>query len=328
MMMQRFFLIGLLAVTGLAAKEKKKEAAGPVYGPVVVTEREKGIYSAKVDFTYWVGQAQGLLYSQVASTAENVMIPKATTTAQPGFRAELGFGIPQMKADLGIEYTFFYNEGDKNKYSYYTASGTDAYLGGYQKVGGSIASNFNSVSGYMKKKYIFDQGIILEPLGGMIYAASRQWFTRVSQDPLTSDISVLKTISSATLNGFGPMGGFNVRFFPAESLTKSLRIGLLADSGAALCYNLSSTNKRTYHDDVAQGRVFRRDRELVPMLKGALGLIAEYFGKGDKPWSIAGVLKWDTQAWLTYVFLLPNSEAANAQTFTMQGVSLGIEGTF
>ena len=329
MIRSSFFLISAFALTGLFAKEQKKEdVGGPVYGPVNVYEIEKGVYSAKLDITYWVGKPQGVAFSSVASSTGNTKIPISVSRARPGFKLELGFGLPQIKADLGLEYLFFYNMGAKDKYGFFHAVGDEYYGAGYESVGGSVASDFNSFSAFMKKKYIFDQGISLEPLGGMIYAYSQQYLTKVFGNPVFGVISAQIVRASSRINMFGPMGGFNVRFYAPNSLVKQYRFGLLIDSGAALCYNISSTNQKTFVDEEQINRLFRRDKDLVPMLKGSLGLITEYFVKGDHPWSIAGVLKWDTQAWLNFLYLQPNETTASPYTFTMQGLSVGMEGTF
>lgn len=327
----QYVCVSILLVSVLCADEEKKQqakAAGPSYGPVVVTEIEKGSTAVKLDITYWIGKSQGIIHNTVSSATSEVLLPTPTINARPGIKLGGGVFIDSMKSEVAIEYIWFYNEQSKDTYKYYNVTGTDVYGTVFQRTGGSFANNFNSFEGVIKKRYIFDQGITLEPYGGLIANWGHQWFTTINGDPLSGTVTTQETKTRANISGFGPSGGFNVRFFVPDSLTKNMRIGLIVDSGAALCYNPSTTKCDVRENAVLTNRTKRKDDDLVPMLKGALGLVCQFMLGKEKEWSVATYLKWDAQTWFNYAYLHPNTLNSSGNNYTMQGATLGLEGNF
>ena len=303
------------------------------------------------DYTYWVPRQAGLAYvvsndytaggvAEANKIRGQVFYPNFT--GRSGFKVGAGAFLNHDGWDLFVQYTWFYNKQQKDKYQGNANFSPDqGFATWWVDDGGTFAADdifqaktswanfFNRVDAQLARSFYAGHYLQLRPFAGLLGAWDEQWFN-IGYKLNAADAGFDTWTNNQKWWGIGPYAGFSSAFlFPIGD--NSTQWSLFMDMGTSLPWSKYSVDKKLQEGTAGAltTDAFTRNTYWTTdvMMEMALGLRWETWWTEGMNWNFMVQVAWEEQVWFDHGYMHPiglEGVAGNGN-YIMQGLTAKIK---
>ena len=287
---------------------------------------------------YWLPQQGPLFDLGLLNSSNQVTILLPHYTMRWGFKIGGGLYIEEIAANLEAKYTWFDNQKNKGKYSFYT---TDSTIYAVDKYGDAYANFFNRVDLTLSRTFCAHDLFQFSSKAGLLLGFDRQWFDIKEEQAVATTFT--DYLAYQKWWGIGPYAGFETDFrlpfcIPNERWVASI----FFNAGGSLPWtNTNATyNSYDYVDSATNPGPVPAWSEVTTGTWRALntGLSANFWttqilaemslglkyegiiGNCDRGVKLSLFASWEEQYWPNHIMNLQYDETIDYQ---MQGLTFG-----
>ena len=300
------------------------------------------------DYTYWVARQAGLAYAvsnDYTTTADSVTSRPAGQVFYPnwkgrsGFKVGLGCYLNHDGWDLFAQYTWFYNNQQRNNYgananftpgqgatTWWIDDASELVLDDLAVARNFWANWFNRVDLQLARSHYAGHYLQMRPYLGLVGAWDDQYFN-IQYKEVTTATRWHTWTNTQKWWGIGPWGGVcNAFLFPmGDSQT---HWSLFMDMGIALPWTKTQVNSRLQNNATAamlnDAHTLDTYWTTAPMIEMALGLRWETWWTEGMNWNFMLQAAWEEQVWFDHNQMRPiGTQAIGGNgNYIMQGLTI------